>query len=386
MRIVHVTTVHKPFDSRIYYKEVRSLADAGYDVALATTVEGDRVFEGTSLLALGERSGSRWRRLARGVRALALMLREPRRSILHIHDPELLLPAFLPALMGHPLVFDVHEFYRERLATSHWIPSFMHPFAARLYDRLERNILSRFAGIVIVAESMRERYLRVQPDERIALVRNYPNISASESQSALSSVHPLGGTPYIVHTGGASRLRAYDVIIETAEYLREHGCDWPIVNIGLIDLSAYDPQTQSSLTARANAARVRNLGILDQAEAYRYVAHAAIGYLPLTRTHNYAQALPIKLFEYLFFGIPIVASDIGKTAEIITATGAGIVVSPEDACANGRALNLLATHADVREGYATRAKEAAPGYVFAPEFERLRSLYALVERKSSLNT
>ena len=33
-KICHISTVHKPFDTRIFYKECRSLVKEGYDVHL----------------------------------------------------------------------------------------------------------------------------------------------------------------------------------------------------------------------------------------------------------------------------------------------------------------------------------------------------------------
>ena len=40
-KVCHITTVHRPFDTRIFYKECISLAKAGFEVYLVTTHDKD---------------------------------------------------------------------------------------------------------------------------------------------------------------------------------------------------------------------------------------------------------------------------------------------------------------------------------------------------------
>ncbi len=375
--VVHVTTVHGPLDSRIYYKEVLSLASVGVAVELATTVNERQVHNGIPFLPLGSREGSRWRRLIRDARAMRLMLLGSH-GIIHIHDPELLLAAFLPALLGRTLVFDVHEFYLEKIAVSHWIPGILRAPVTRIYDFLERTILKHFAGVVIVSEAMRERYSAILSNDRVALVQNYPNIDREDAIAARSAPHPLEGRPYILHTGGAMRLRAFHIIVEAAEFLRAQGCVWPIINLGEVDLSEYSPAVADDLAKRALSADVRNLGLVPQTTAWNYVAHAGIAYMPLIVVENNVRGMPNKLFEYLSFGLPIVASKIGRVAEIVAAADAGILVPPENSVEDGRALILLAENADIRTRYGKQASTAGKSFTFSGEAGRLLALYARI--------
>ncbi|HTU71436.1 MAG TPA: glycosyltransferase [Candidatus Baltobacteraceae bacterium] len=372
-QILHISTVHGPLDGRIYYKEVRSLHDAGFHVGIAGTQATIGEHDGVRILPLGNRGGPRWKRLGRDLRAMLVMLAHPN-SILHIHDPELLLAALVPAYLGRTLVYDVHEFYLERIADSEWIPRPLRRALSRVYDVLERLALRRFAGVVIVAEAMRERYRELVGDDRVALVRNFPYISPAEMAAIRASAHPLGGTPYILHTGGASRLRAFHTMVAAAEYLRARGCSWPIVNLGPIDLSPYGEGT-ADLLDRAQRADVRNVGLVTQETAWSYVAHAAIGYMPLIDVENNARGMPNKLFENLMFGLPLVGMDLGNIAAIIKASGAGIVVPPEDANAHGEALLRLARDEGLRASFAANCAAAGARYSFHGELTRLTALY-----------
>jgi glycosyltransferase involved in cell wall biosynthesis len=377
-QILHVSTVHGPLDGRIFYKEARCLRDAGFDVAIAGTARTRAVCDGVAIVPLGSREGPRWKRLGRDLRALWIMLAHPK-SILHIHDPELLLAALLPAYFGRKVVYDVHEFYRERIADSEWIPRPLRGMLSKAYDRLERFALRRFAGVVIVSEAMRQHYRELVGEDRVALVRSFPYIRETELDAVRAAPHPLDGAPYILHTGGASRLRAFHTMVGAAEYLREHGCDWPIVNLGPIDLSAYGSEVDA-LLPRAERAGVRNLGLVSQEDAWRYVAHAAIGYMPLIDVQNNARGMPNKLFENLIFGLPMVATGLGNIAAILTEANAGILVAAEDERAHGAALLRLAGDVPLRETLARNAAAAAPRFSFPTEVKTLIGLYHRIDR------
>lgn len=377
LRVLHVTTVHPPFDVRIFHKEVRSLAASGISVGLATTVTQPEIHDGIPLVALGSSEGPRWRRIVRDLRAFRTIYAH-RQAIVHIHDPELLLVAALPALMGARVVYDVHEFYVERIGSSHWIPGPLRRFATWAYDTIERLVLPRFAGVVIVSEAMRERYAGIVNPERIALVRNFPNLDATELERARHSSHPLEGRPYAIHTGGASRLRAFHTIVAAAEELKAMGSPLTIVNLGPTDLSDYEPAEAAQLLERARNAGIIMPGRVSYEESQRWMAHATAGYLPLADTENNRRGMPNKLFEYLLFGLPVVATRIGRVADIVGTTQAGTLVPFEAPSEHAAALAALAQHAALHQRFAAASTRAARAYSFDGEFDALETLYARI--------
>lgn len=372
--VLHVTTVHQPLDTRIYYKEVRALADSGYDVRLATTVDEATNVDGVMLIPLGDRERPRIHRIWRDLRAFFTILSH-KRAIVHIHDPELLLVAALPAFAGANVVYDVHEFYSERISASEWLPPRLRRLAANIYDAIERAVLPRFSGIVVVNEAMRARYERFVPRERVALVRNFPNVGRDDLERARAAPHPLDGVPYAIHTGGAMRLRAFHDLVKAAEELAQLQSPLRIVNLGETDLSQYSESEGRELLARANAAGVLMLGSLPYHDALRWLAHARIGYLPLNDTENNRRGMPNKLFEYQLFGLPVVATDIGTVAEIVRTTRAGEVVPAGDGSAHARALVRVHDDEAYHQQLSQAGLEAARTYSFAGEFARLASLY-----------
>jgi|GEM_PF-1811006 len=386
-RILHVTTVHPPFDNRIFGMEAASLARAGYDVSLATTVDAPGERDGVTLVPLGalsevSRRGERLGRNARAFRAMAGPY-----DIVHVHDPELLIPAgILQRMFGRKIVYDVHEFYDEKFAggdaTADWIPKPLLRAVRGAYGAVERAVLPRAAGVVVVSPEMIARYRRYLPEDRIALVQNFPSLTADDVAAARATEPPMAG-PYVVHTGGASKNRTFDVLVATAEKLRELGVNAPIVNIGAIQLESY-PHA-SDLLARSRAAGVVNTGMLSHAETLRWIAHARVGYQPLADSENNRRGAPRKLFEYVLFGLPVVSSDVGNIGDIVRRHDVGLNVPPLDAAVHAAAITTLLEDAALHAWYAENAQAAAPSFSFETQLPNLTALYERILRAPASN-
>jgi glycosyltransferase involved in cell wall biosynthesis len=327
----------------------------------------------------------RGERLSRNVRAFRAMAGPY--DIVHVHDPELLIPAgILQRVFGRKIVYDVHEFYDEKFAggdaTADWIPKPLLRAVRGAYGAVERAVLPRAAGIVVVSPEMIARYRRYLPEDRIALVQNFPNLTADDVAAARASEPPIAG-PYVVHTGGASKNRTFDVLVATAEKLRELGVNAPIVNIGPIQLESYP--NASELLARSRAAGVVNTGMLSHAETLRWIAHARVGYQPLADSENNRRGAPRKLFEYVLFGLPVVSSDVGNIGDIVRRHDVGLNVPPLDAAVHAAAITTLLEDAALHAWHAENAQAAAPSFSFETQLPNLTALYERILRAPASN-
>ncbi len=114
-------------------------------------------------------------------------------------------------------------------------------------------------------------------------------------------------------------------------------------------------------------------------ETQQWLAHAEIGLLPLIDTENNRNGMPNKLFEYSLFGLPIVATDLGRVAEIVRSTTAGILVPPESGMLLSEALAHLHTNEQERRALSAASLRASKEFTFASEFTRLCDLYSKIE-------
>lgn len=77
------------------------------------------------------------------------------------------------------------------------------------------------------------------------------------------------------------------------------------------------------------------------------------------RDHSETGLAPLKLFESMACGVPVIASDLPGLAQTISAADCGILVKPGDPTAIARAIRTLATSPAVAKAMGDRGRESA---------------------------
>jgi len=112
-----LTTVHVPFDGRIFHKEAKSLARAGYDVVLIARHTKAETIDGVRIVPVPE-PRSRFRRMTSVTWKLYRQAVREDADVYHFHDPELMIVGLLLKVRGKKVVWDVHEHYPTASSTS----------------------------------------------------------------------------------------------------------------------------------------------------------------------------------------------------------------------------------------------------------------------------
>src|SRR5215472_2771360 len=110
LRVVHMTSVHSALDHRIFNKECRALARAGFDVTVVGPYPQDIVRERVRIKSVSKSP----RRLLRMTHTAWRVYMEAERQaadIYHFHDPEMIPLALLLRARGKKVVYDIHEDY-----------------------------------------------------------------------------------------------------------------------------------------------------------------------------------------------------------------------------------------------------------------------------------
>lgn len=122
-------------------------------------------------------------------------------------------------------------------------------------------------------------------------------------------------------------------------------------------------------------------GLVEPARVPDLLEGAAVLALP-----NPASAIstrytsPLKLFEYLAAGRPIVASDLPSIREVVHDGVTALLVAPGDPEALAAAISRLLHDPELAGRLAKAAVELAPEYSWDRRAERLEALFAQITR------
>src|SRR5262249_18418576 len=124
-------------------------------------------------------------------------------------------------------------------------------------------------------------------------------------------------------------------------------------------------------------------GMLDRTGVADLLGSVRAGLSVLHPEQNFLTALPVKMFEYMAAGIPVIASDFPLWREIIRAAGCGILVDPRDSSAIADAVNYLLTHDEEAEAMGRRGRHAVEEqFNWDREAEKLLAFYRSITHAS----
>ena len=118
-------------------------------------------------------------------------------------------------------------------------------------------------------------------------------------------------------------------------------------------------------------------GHLDRDGIGRLLAASRAGLVTLHPTVNHLDALPVKMFEYMAAGIPVIASDFPLWRGIVDGAGCGLCVDPRDPAAIAAAIDYLAGHPEIARRMGENGRAAVHArYNWRTESTKLIAFYA----------
>ncbi len=176
-KVCVLTSAHPTFDVRIFHKECKSLARAGYDVTLVAPSTTDGIYDGIALKGVPVWN-NRLDRFTRGSVAVYRRALEAGADIYHFHDPELIPAALLLRLQGKKVIYDIHEDLPRTISYKPYIPQPLSGLVSRTVEFVEEWAGKRFSALVTATPGIGDRFRRV--NENLAVLNNYPKIEEME--------------------------------------------------------------------------------------------------------------------------------------------------------------------------------------------------------------
>ena len=345
-RVVHMTSVHTPYDNRILHKECAALALAGYSVTLIAARQGggSEVISGVHIRYV-QLPKSRPHRFLFTIPSVFFAALQEDASIYHLHDPELMPAGALLALLGKKSIYDIHEDYAASVRCKHWIPAPFRAFASFAVKACE-HLLGGLCSYSIAATPVIGAQ---QARKRIALVQNFPK---QQEMNLPAGVPYSNRAPLCVYIGALSTDRGLVEMIQSVENLQAR------IPVSLTLAGAFNRGADSNSGIQDFPASVQYAGVLSRPQVGQLLGRARIGLVVLHPTGNYINSQPTKLYEYMSAGIPVIASDFPIWRNVVESANCGILVDPMGTKAIAAAIEWLLANPQEAEAMGLLGKAA----------------------------
>lgn len=188
-----------------------------------------------------------------------------------------------------------------------------------IWARLSEVLLSRkFDSVFCTDEFLLQHYRKkIYQTKKVSLLRNFP-YKVDDNKMIFSSKNVLN----LVYIGG---FNIYRGVIECAHYCKLFNEEHPDYRL---NFTVYIPAYQ-------NLDKLEKKGLLikkdwiDYAELMTSLKHYDVGVCLLMPIEKFKRNLPVKNFDYMAVGLPILTSNFANVKKYIDISNAGITIDPQ---------------------------------------------------------
>jgi glycosyltransferase involved in cell wall biosynthesis len=255
---------------------------------------------------------------------------------------------------GTPIICEVNGFFGDEIRlldgghSSSGIAAGMNRAICRIS---ERYLLKRADSIIAVTTGIKRHLIEEYgvDETRVTVIENGANTTLFRPGDQDQARKDLGLDPsagYVCFTGNFAPWQGLPDFIRAIPEVSDR-C--PAARVLLVG----DGVMRERCTELADELGVRDLVHFTGRVAYEsvpaYVTASDVCVAPFIRDRNDTIGLsPLKIYEYMGCGRPVVASDIAGVRELLEHSGGGITVRPEDPAAIASAVSMLLTDPERR--------------------------------------
>jgi glycosyltransferase involved in cell wall biosynthesis len=298
-----------------------------------------------------------------------------RYDVVHGVEEAALLLAALKGRNGPPLVYDMQSSLPEQLAQMRF---FRLPPLPGIFDAVERWIIGE-AAVVVCSAGLEDRVKSIAPATPLRPWRFPADITVASSAKILAARRELGipeTAPILLYTGNFASYQGVELLCDAASRVLGQVPETFLVLVGAADEA--EIAAARGRLPREHLDRVRLIARQPREAMEGWLAIADILISPRTYGVNF----PLKLFDYLATGKPIVATDIAAHRCILDQRIAVLVPPTPEGLADG-IVQLLANPAEAAALGAAASRFAAEHLSWNAFVRMIDDLYATARRRAT---
>ena len=331
MKVCHFTSGHNSLDGRIFHKQCKSLAEAGYEVYLVAQDGMDLDRDGVHVRSVRMNSANRFYRMLKTAKDVYKKALEIDADIYHFHDPELIPYGKRLKRLGKKVIFDSHEDNPANISEKHWIPKPFRKLVAYWYEIYERKSISSFDALIAVTPHVVDRLRKC--NKNTFMVTNYPIVNPEDEVRPFNVDGPFCYVGRISDEGLQKNFIKALGMVEGARYLLAGPCS-PKYLSELEKIQGWEKVDFVGEVAFSDSRDIFSRSLAG-VQLMDYIANCGYKIGTLGNT---------KLFGYLEAGLPVICTDYELWKEIVDVHDCGICINPHDITALADAIRFFATH------------------------------------------
>lgn len=366
--VAHITTVHIRTDTRILYKEVQSVCKR-YNTKLIVADGLGNSNEGfVEVIDVGKPKNRLSRILFFGLKVLPVV-KKNKITCVHIHDPELILIGLILRMRGVKVIFDIHELVYHDIKTKSWIQSkLVRNTIAGAYKILENLAFRYFNATILAEDGYKDYYEKTYKKylHKISYVKNYP-IKKMFTFSYEELIQPSKKENTIIYLGAISFDRGIYELVEAMQYLDD---SYKLYIIGKWRDSNLLEKCESSEGWK----KVEKLGYLKPDQIGEYIKKSKVGMCTLHRLENFAYTTPVKSFEYLINGVPLIMTDFDFWKSFYKEVS--LFVDPKDSVEISKSIEKICSDDKLIDSMSKKGYQMALEHCWENEEKTLLNVYS----------
>jgi glycosyltransferase involved in cell wall biosynthesis len=366
-----LTSGHSPTDGRIFYKEALSLKKIYDDITIIAPNEKIESIQGIKIINIKGRKNW-WNRLYPSFQLYFKGLKL-KADIYHCHEPDSLLVGYLlKKKLNCRLIYDSHEM--NALQFSQHFFWFLRRIIEGLINIYEKYMIKKVDYIITVNHSIKSYFLNLNKDVNVEILYNCPSLDLFKINinSNTSNDH------IICHEGFFPFDRGLKQLLEVMRILKNTEVE--LLIIGEIIGTEEKEWFNRKIHEYGYKDKIRITGWLPYTDVGEYISKATIGLILFQPVPENWIGLPNKLFNYMRYGLPIIASDFPEIRRIIQENNCGILVDPTNIQDIANAIIYLIQHPKEAKSMGKSGKNAVnEKYNWSEMEKRLLDIYKRLE-------